>query len=289
MNPRGRGRRRRLVPWSACLLLSVALGGCTSLGGSQDSQSAEIARLQRENLELRRELTMRTVEEQRLRQRLADLEAGTGGVTPSAPATLPAAEPTAARESASQNADRPVDFGGAVDEVDLEPPPIQRAEAPANSIPGDSTPEGRAPTGSAPTGSEPTDSASAASPQQLYDEGYALFHQKRYAEAETAFRRFLELAPTSELADNALFWIGECRYARGDLVTALEAFGSVVDRYPSGNKVADAMLKAGKCLEQLGRVNDAIETYEEVGRLFPGSAASFTASERLDSLRAPGR
>jgi tol-pal system protein YbgF len=120
--------------------------------------------------------------------------------------------------------------------------------------------------------------------QALYDRGYTLFHQGRYVDAEASFQRFLQANPTNELADNAEYWIGECRYSRGDLRGALAAFRETVQRYPEGNKVPDALLKAGQCLESLGNVAEARLTYKEVIRRFSGSAAAAVAEERQAKL-----
>ncbi len=121
--------------------------------------------------------------------------------------------------------------------------------------------------------------------QALYDRGYTLYHQGHYADAEASFQRFLEGNPTSELADNAQYWIGECRYARDDLRGALDAFRRTVESFPQGNKVADALLKAGQCLEGLGQKDDARASYREVAKRFPGSAAGAVAEERLAKLK----
>lgn len=121
--------------------------------------------------------------------------------------------------------------------------------------------------------------------QAEYDRGYTLFHQKQYQEAEAAFDAFLRTNPNTDLSDNAQFWIGECRYARGEWRKALEAFTATVARYPQGNKVPDAMLKAGKCLEELGEPAQARDTYREIGKRFPATAAAVIARERLDALR----
>ena len=118
----------------------------------------------------------------------------------------------------------------------------------------------------------------------LYDRGYTLYHQGRYVEAEASFQRFLQANPGSELADNAQYWIGECRYSRNDVKGALAAFREVIERFPKGNKVADAMLKAGQCLEAMGDVEGARVTYREVGRRFAGTAAAAVADERRAKL-----
>ncbi|HEV7508233.1 MAG TPA: tol-pal system protein YbgF [Thermoanaerobaculia bacterium] len=120
--------------------------------------------------------------------------------------------------------------------------------------------------------------------QALYDRGYTLFHQGHFVDAETSFQRFLQANPKGDLADNAQYWIGECRYSRNDVKGALAAFRQVVEKYPKGNKVADAMLKTGQCLEAMGDVEGARVTYREVLRRFSGSAAAAAAEERRAKL-----
>jgi tol-pal system protein YbgF len=125
---------------------------------------------------------------------------------------------------------------------------------------------------------------SGAATQALYDRGYTLFHQGRYVDAEASFQRYLQANPANELSDNAEYWIGECRYSRGDLRGALAAFRETVERYPDGNKVPDALLKAGQSLEGMGDVEGARVTYKEVIRRFAGSAAAVVAEERQAKL-----
>ncbi|MEJ2085666.1 MAG: tetratricopeptide repeat protein [Acidobacteriota bacterium] len=90
--------------------------------------------------------------------------------------------------------------------------------------------------------------------------------------------------PSTELSDNAQFWIGESRYARGDIRGALAAFRETLQRYPDGNTVPDAMIKEGDCLASLGDRDGARSRYEEVIRRFGSSAAAIMAEERLAAL-----
>jgi len=120
--------------------------------------------------------------------------------------------------------------------------------------------------------------------QALYDRGYTLYHQKHYVDAEASFQRFLQAEPGSELADNAQYWIGECRYSRGDMRGALAAFRETVARYPTGNKTPDALLKAGMSLESLGDKEGARNTYQDVLKRFPGTAVAAVAEERKGKL-----
>ena len=120
--------------------------------------------------------------------------------------------------------------------------------------------------------------------QALYDRGYTLYHQGKYLDAEASFQRFLQAYPMTELSDNAQFWIGESRFARGDSRGALAAFREVLQKYPEGNKVPDALIKEGDCLEKLGDRDGARDRYNEVRRRFPESGAAVMADDRLASL-----
>lgn len=269
-------RPARLLAALAVAALAAALGGCASLqpsGAGGDSPS--VAELERRVVALQQQATVNELELRRLRQKVAELEERLDGApvrsgsrsTAAEPARPPAPAPVA-------EAEPPRDLlASDVESEEIDLPPVAPPPAAPTSPP----------TGADAARPAPLVPASAAA-QALYDQAYTLFHEKRYESAEAEFERFLELHPGSDLADNAQFWIGECRYARGDYDAALAAFTATVARYPEGNKVADALLKAGKTLEALGDRERARETYEEVRRRYPGSAAAALADERLAAL-----
>jgi len=98
-------------------------------------------------------------------------------------------------------------------------------------------------------------------------------------------RRFLRSYADTDLADNAQYWVGESRYARKDYAGALAAFRETVERFPEGNKVADALFKAGQCFEAQGDQGSALETYREVIQRYAETAAAARATERVRALR----
>jgi tol-pal system protein YbgF len=128
----------------------------------------------------------------------------------------------------------------------------------------------------------PADPEVPAAAQAIYDHGYTLYHEGRYLEAETAFQRFLTGWGVSPLADNALFWIGASRLARGEVDTALAAFTEVTTRYPDENKVADALLKMAEIAERSGDHEGARNTYRRLVTDHAESAAAAVALERLE-------
>ena len=133
----------------------------------------------------------------------------------------------------------------------------------------------------------PSDTSSqdlGAAAQELYDRGYTLHHQGRHFEAEEAFRRFLGESGDSDLADNAHYWIGESRVARGELQSALAAFRDTVRLHPRGNKAADALYKIGVLLERLGDLGEARDSYLDLLSDYPLSPLTDQARGRLDRL-----
>lgn len=265
------------------LLLAGCSGTMSSLSGTDDVAS-DVREIKQRLLEIQRQTTMTRVQLEELRKRVEALEAATGTQPPPAARRRPPATPgsAAARPTPSTAAEPdlpPVDDPGEaqVEETDLaalEDPPDR--PAPARPMTAEPEPEPGAPdAGTAPV---------SADGQALYDRGYTLYHQGRYLDAEATFQRFLQGHGDTDLADNAQYWIGEARFARGDTSGSLAAFREVVSRYPRGNKVADALLKAGQCLERLGDAESARASYREVVERFPGSAARAVAEERLAAL-----
>ncbi|MDA8016165.1 MAG: tol-pal system protein YbgF [Thermoanaerobaculia bacterium] len=249
-----------LVVWGGAGLLAPA-------PARADNADDEVQQLRARVVELRRELVMRDLEIQRLAEELTELRAQLA----SGPSEHGGGVVGGAEEPTTINDDVALRGLGGVEEFELEepdPPPI------APSPPAQSTPT-----------EVQTEAGDSTGGEKLYDQGYALFHQQQYPEAERAFRLFLSRYPASDLADNAYFWIGESRWARGDFAAALESYTTTVEQYPDGNKIPDALLKAGRCLEALGQTARAVRTYEEVVLRFAGSAAAITAQERLDQLR----
>jgi tol-pal system protein YbgF len=85
-----------------------------------------------------------------------------------------------------------------------------------------------------------------------YNTAYSLFSAQKYADAIDRFQAFLQTHPSSEYADNALFWMGESYVRLNDFEQAAVTFHKVVQRFPNGNKVPDALLQEGVALIEIG-------------------------------------
>jgi tol-pal system protein YbgF len=136
--------------------------------------------------------------------------------------------------------------------------------------------------------SEPPPVAVAARPAgsdtQNYDAAFALLQARKYDEAATAFETFLTQFPTSPRADNAVYWLAETHYVRGQYNDALPVFRRVIEEHPQSDKVPDALLKVGFSQIELGDTTAARTSLQEVMRQFPDTTAARLASQRLDRL-----
>ncbi len=262
----------------------VFLGACSSFSGSQPDPGVQrdVEQMKQRILDLQEKAAMTEVELERLRLQVARLEA-----RPRTEEIVSAVEV----QGADLIVERPVVESGWPGSDSQQGEVLEESDLPLEQEPTLST-SGNAAAGSATTPTSPgtsSPSSTAYEPvvpaaQALYDRGYTLYHQGRYLDAETSFQRFLQAYPRTDLSDNAQFWIGESRFARGDLSGALSAFRETLQQYPEGNKVPDALVKEGDCLAGMGDRDGARRSYEEVVRRFPGSAAAVMAGERMGDL-----
>jgi tol-pal system protein YbgF len=118
--------------------------------------------------------------------------------------------------------------------------------------------------------------------QQNYQAAFELIQSRKYPEATKAFNDFLAAFPTSPLADNAQYWLGETYYVQRQFMPALAQFQKIIDQYPGSSKLGDAMLKVGYCQTELGDKPAAQTTFEQVIRKFPNTTAARLAAQRLD-------
>jgi len=99
--------------------------------------------------------------------------------------------------------------------------------------------------------------------------------------AREGFDDFLARYPRSELADEALYWLGEMAYARGDYDVALEKLGTVVEEHPDSTLRADAMMKSVFCHQELGRSDQARSVLLRLQSEFPDSEQAALAAAGL--------
>jgi tol-pal system protein YbgF len=118
-----------------------------------------------------------------------------------------------------------------------------------------------------------------------YNQILALLQKKRsYDAAIDQFRNFIRESPQSPLAANAQYWIGEGYYAKADYARAISEYQVVVEKYPHGEKLCDALLKQGFAFSELKESGKSKLFLLEVQDRCPKTPAATKAAERLAKL-----
>lgn len=142
--------------------------------------------------------------------------------------------------------------------------------------------EGQPPAGTAPGGAaEPAPAALAQDPSTVYYAAYSDYIKENFDLAIEGFRQFIRSFPDSGLADNSLYWIGECYYAKKKFPEAISTFNELLAKYKDGDKVPAATLKKGYALVELGRQAEGIAILKELISRFPLSEEASLAGQKI--------
>jgi tol-pal system protein YbgF len=116
-----------------------------------------------------------------------------------------------------------------------------------------------------------------------YDAALEDYKARKFETAISGFKEVLTVAPTSDYADNAQYWIGECYDSMGNYDQALAAFAKVY-AFTKSNKLADAHVKTALILQKTGKKDQAREEFRTVVSGFPGTNAASIAQAQLGKL-----
>jgi tol-pal system protein YbgF len=118
-------------------------------------------------------------------------------------------------------------------------------------------------------------------PDQLFAAAYGDYSRGNYDLAISEFNQYVETYPASEMADNAQYWIGECRMARKQFNEAIAEFDKVSAMFPKGDKVPGARYKKGLALMELGQTEAARAEFQAIIKLFPKSNEASLARQQM--------
>ena len=171
--------------------------------------------------------------------------------------------------------------GGAGEGGGTAPPDGEEAQAPELAAGDESAPEEDSSEEEATVLDEPSVS-------EIYLQADADYLQGRYDLAFTGFERVADLG--GQLADNARYFMGECRLAQDRLDDALEHFDILIRDFPDSSKIGEAWYKKGLIFGRLGHESDAREIFEDILDVFAGTTAARLAQRELDAMppRDPG-
>jgi tol-pal system protein YbgF len=226
---------------------------------------------------------------QRSKDQYIDLDSRIGRIEGHAPNGAP--PPPGAGANARDNAPPPdIQLGGGNGDQAPPPPRNNTRDVPQNARGnvGELRDDERGDLNAPPPG-DGTPQADAAGEQPAYDAAFAALKDGRYAESARRFQSFLDQYPSSGLASNAYYWLGESYYVTSNYKIALQSFQTLLQRYPESQKAPDALLKVGYSQYELKQWDQAEATLNQVVQTYPDTTVAHLAQGRLRALKSESR
>ncbi len=130
----------------------------------------------------------------------------------------------------------------------------------------------------------PVAPASNVSPSEAYRMAYNDYLKGNYDLAIESFKLYRRQFGTTPLADNALYWIGECHFSQKKFEEAIDDFNEVIQSYPDGDKVAAAYLKKGMSYQELGKKVEALAAFKLLISKYPLQEEAKIAEGKIKEL-----
>jgi len=115
----------------------------------------------------------------------------------------------------------------------------------------------------------------------LLGEGIQKLESGSYTSARESFVSLLQNHPSSDLVDDAQFYIAESYYAEKWYEKAVLEYQTVIARYTKSNKRPAALYKQALAFEQLGDTVNAKARFRDVMNVYPSSAEAAQAKKKL--------
>ena len=119
--------------------------------------------------------------------------------------------------------------------------------------------------------------------QALYDAGLKAYNARNYTAAERSFSDLAKKYPSSKLASNAQYYVGECYFQRNDFGNAALAYDKVITQYKGSSRAPAAYLKQGIAFSKLGQGAAAKARMQELIKKYPNSAEAARAKSFLQT------
>jgi len=121
--------------------------------------------------------------------------------------------------------------------------------------------------------------------QEVYDRAYVHLQKGETDTGRKLFYSFLKEYPASDLADNALYWIGTSYYQEKQYERAITSFDDVIKKFPQGNKVPDAYYLQALSFDALNDSLTAQILLETLMQKFPSASAAKLGKKAYDELQ----
>ena len=94
-------------------------------------------------------------------------------------------------------------------------------------------------------------------------------------EAAAAFRGYADSHPDdTNLAPQALYWVGTIAYMQQDYPGAARTFAEQIKKYPKAPRGADSLLKMGQALVAQGQTTSGCTAFAAIRKQYPDASPS---------------
>lgn len=125
---------------------------------------------------------------------------------------------------------------------------------------------------------------------EAFRTGMELYKQGQWDRSIAKFRECLQVAPKSDLADNAQYWIGESYYNQRDANNqrdynrAIIELNEVLLKYPKGDRVPTALLALATAFADSGDKIDARLILQKLLSDYPASEEAKAGRQKLQAV-----
>jgi len=129
--------------------------------------------------------------------------------------------------------------------------------------------------------SDTTQTTSQVDHQKLYNVAYLDVTKGNYKMAIKGFEEYLQSFPNTSLADNAVYWIGECYYIQKEYTQSQKWYEKLINVYPKSEHIASAKLKFAMSMYNQRYITKAKQYFLDVVKEYPGTEEANQAAEML--------
>lgn len=122
------------------------------------------------------------------------------------------------------------------------------------------------------------------SPNEIYNMARSDYLKGNYDLAIEGFSIYKTQFADSPLADDAIYWIGECYFSQKKYDQAIENFNELILNYPNGDKIPAGYLKKGISLTEQGKNQEAISVFRLLITKYPLEEETRIAQEKIREL-----
>jgi len=122
------------------------------------------------------------------------------------------------------------------------------------------------------------------SAQTTYTNAFRDYSSGKLDLALQEFSDYVKYYPTTELAPNSQYYIGDIYMRKKEYENAIQALDALLEQYSDNNKTASAHLKKGEALVALGKRDAAAREFRDVVTRYPDSDVAPRAKADLKDL-----